>query len=194
MKSRTINFPIALSFGVVALILCVVSLFFPWWRLHNNRVGTTWSFFLIVIRETKPTFRLNYIWSITHLRLRNTLFSPLTLVVGGLISNLISFKFQDLDFRAALLHRQVQCNIPGLFYILGGFTAFVAYSFFRIGIIPYLKSIGQSFSGSNKNFIWGLGLGANLILAGGLLEFIGGILYLLKADTLGLEIIIETEE
>jgi len=41
---------------------------------------------------------------------------------------------------------------------------------------------------------WGLGVGANFTLAGGVLVCIGGILYMLKAGTVSVEIIVETEE
>jgi len=191
VKSRTINFPIALGSGLVALILCSTSIFFPWWRLHDNRFGTTWSFLIIVIRKIKPNSSLDYIWSITHLRLRNTLLGALILVAGGLIFNWISFKFRGLDFRVILLRRRIQCNIPGLFYTLGGFSSLAAYLIFRIDIHSYLKSIGQSFSGTSRYSLWGMGLGANLILAGGLFELIGGILYLIKSDTVSIEMIIE---
>lgn len=84
--------------------------------------------------------------------------------------------------------------MPAFFHLLSGLGSFAAYLLFRISISSYLESVGQSFSGSKGVLHWGLGIGANFILAGGVLVCIGGILYLLKAETVGVEIIIETEE
>jgi len=84
--------------------------------------------------------------------------------------------------------------LPAFFYLLNGLSSFSAYLLFRIGLPSYLESVDQSFSGSKGALQWGLGIGANLASIGGILVLIGGILYLLKAETLGLEIIIETEE
>jgi len=178
----------------MALILCGASIFLPWWRLHNNRVGTTWSILLILMRTTNPSYSLEYIWSILDLGLRNTLLNALVLVIAGLIFNLISFKLRGLNIRVILLQRRVRLSLPAFFHLLSGLGSFSAYLLFRMGLPSYLESVGQSFSGSKGVLQWGLGMGANLALAGGIMVFIGGILYLLKAETLGLEIIIETEE
>ena len=194
LKSRTIDLPIALVLGVVALILCGSSLFLPWWRLHDNRVGTTWSILLIVMRRTNPSYSLEYVWSINHLGLRNTLLGALALVVIGLMFNGIRFKLRGLNLRFILFNRRVRLSLSGLFYLLSGLSSFAAYLLFRTGLPPYLESVRQTFSGSRGILHRGLGVGANFTLAGGVLVCIGGILYLLKAETVSLEIIVETEE
>ena len=194
MKSRTIDLPVALVLGIVAVILCGASLFLPWWRLHDNRVGTTWSILLIVMRRTTPSYSLEYVWSINHLGLRNTLLGALGLVIVGLMFNWISFKLRGLNFRVVLLRRRVRLSLSGFFYLLSGLSSFAAYLLFRTGLPPYLESVRQTFSGSRSVLHWGLGLGANFTLFGGVLVCIGGILYILKAETVSVEIIVETEE
>lgn len=194
LKSRTINFPLALSLGIVSIMLCGASIFLPWWRVHDNRVGTTWSILLILMRKTNPSYSLEYIWSILDLGLRNTLSGALVLIIAGLMFNLIGFKLRGLNIRVILLQRRVRLSLPAFFHLLSGLGSFAAYLLFRISISSYLESVGQSFSGSKGVLHWGLGIGANFILAGGVLVCIGGILYLLKAETVGVEIIIETEE
>ena len=147
-----------------------------------------------MMRKTNPSYSLEYIWSILDLGLRNTLSSTLALVIAGLMFNLIGFKLRGLNIRVILLQRRVRLSLPAFFYILSGLGSFAAYLLFRMGLSSYLESVGQSFSGSKGVLRWGLGMGANLALPGGIMVFIGGILYLLKAETVGVEIIVETEE